>query len=174
MSGCVTFNDIETSVGLEQMRPDEGVVVIGAPSGTRIVIHSGSMSDGEFAVDGWLPEGVFGSSENGFLVRRLRAQPSGKAYGLVSVLTDTMYSAECGTSLVTFNVTPGEVQYVTTFSFKQGERTVLVDHSTDLPAASAYIRSRFPEYNKNVTQALVVEARQRPCVTPPIASPAGP
>ncbi|APV48849.1 hypothetical protein BWI17_03645 [Betaproteobacteria bacterium GR16-43] len=143
LGGCVSLSNVQGPSELK-LGPDEGIVIIGAPEGTKLVIHSGDLKDGKFHADGWLPDGIVGTAEGGYLVRKLRVAPAGRGYGLVSIVADKRYAANCGQRMAMFNVKPGEVTYLTDFSFpSSGSGSVGVRNSTDLPAASAYMKARF-------------------------------
>jgi hypothetical protein len=162
LAGCVSFSNIQSPAEL-QLGPEEGIVVIGAPSGTKLVIHSGDVKDGKFRSDGWLPDGIVGTAEGGYLVRKLRTAPTGRGYGLVSIVADRHYTANCGQRIAMFNVRPGEVTYLTDFSFLPSGSSVGVQNSTNLKAAAAYMKARFFGAAPEVKQGEITSVPQGRC-----------
>ncbi|MFS2034683.1 hypothetical protein ACEN8I_11720 [Polaromonas sp. CT11-55] len=162
LGACVSFNNLK-SAGELRTSPDEGVVIIGAPAGTKLVVHSGSAESGKFVADGFLPDGIIGTADDGFLVRKLRIQKPGRGYALVSIISDKSYSANCGQNLAMFTVKPGEIQYITTFAFNPSGDRVGVSNTSDLPSAAGYIKAKFPEIAREVIQGDVGVIEQGRC-----------
>jgi hypothetical protein len=162
LSACVSSNNLQSPAELDTS-PNEGIVLIGAPAGTKLVIHSGSTESGRFHADSWLPDGIFGTAEDGFLIRKLRVQEPGRAYALVSIISDKSYAANCGQNIAMFTVRPGAIQYITTFDFNQSGSRVGIRNTSDLPSATRHMKEKFPEIKQEVIQGDVGVIKQGRC-----------
>lgn len=148
------------------MRPDEGIVVIGAPFGTRVWITSGKVENGKFRGEMFAPGASAGTPESGYLVIKLRALPPGKTYALVAMYFDFNYLPNCGHLIPVFSVNPGHIQYLTSFSFDPAGRAHRLGNHNDIEAASTFMRSSFPALSASIVKATVDIARATNCMEP--------
>lgn len=148
------------------MRPDEGVVVIGAPFGTRVWITSGKVENGKFRGEMLAPGASAGSPESGYLVIKLRALPPGKVYALVAMYFDFNYLPNCGQVIPVFSVNPGQIQYLTDFSFEPSGRAHRLGNHSDIKAASVFMKSSFPALTADIVKTKIDTALAPNCVEP--------
>jgi len=136
LGGCVTYSNVKSATDATP-GPNEGIVIIGAPEGSDLVFHSGDLAGKEFTADGWLPDGIVGKAEHGFLIRRLKATTGVRRYGLVSIRADRWYSPNCGQEMPVIQVQAGVVQYVGDFYFTHVDGKVRISRTSNLAAAAA-------------------------------------
>ena len=147
------------------MNSDEGIVIIGATPGVKLVVHSGDVEDLTFKADGWLPEGIVGNADSGYLIRKLKVLKPGRAYALTSINTGRRYAANCGQEIPSFNVQPGRIQYLANFEVESVGTSVRIRNFADVESAKRHVRRLFPATNASVVQGEVVKVKQGRCLT---------
>ena len=162
LGGCMSTKEPANTAEL-RMAADEGIVVIGLSPGARLTFSSGKIKDGKFYADLDFPVGLEGESGDGFMVRKLKVLPKGRAYGLTDVYMNTSFAPKCGVSVPTFVVRPQEVQYIKSFHVKQRFNSIDIDSRDDVSGASKYLKEKYPGSGFDVISGAVSDAVLERC-----------
>lgn len=163
LSGCVSFQNI-TPASVQALKADEGIVIFGVGSNFKPVFHSGTVSrQGRFVADGFLPYGIAGKAENGYVIRKLSRLKNGRAYGLVFVDGPGLIGLYCSRRIAFFNVEPGKAQYFSDITVRSDGTRLYLDHEVQVERAREHFLKTYPGASVEVSQGKLAFLRDEDC-----------
>lgn len=135
------------------------IIVLGvAPENYRVSVFPGSVKDGVFRQNPWLPATVYGAGDDGYLVGEASAGDT-LAITFVRVVKDkdaifqgTNFTPCYGALTMTFSIPGGKVLYLGNVHYQFVGDRLQVQYSQDIDAAREYMDRKYPNLRGRLEQ----------------------
>jgi hypothetical protein len=155
LAGCTSMGQLGRNTAPPSQ--NESIFILGvSPANHRVSFFRGSVDDGRFVQNLFLPSVLYSAAVDGFVVGRAAA---GDVIAVTivrvvssenSVLLGSNFSP-CGEAkTIVFRVPAGKVAYLGSVEFAFSESELKVWHGSELERAQAYVASRFPALSGRV------------------------
>jgi hypothetical protein len=167
LCSCMTLANLDPKDNLAAA-DDEGVVIIGVPQNTAVLIYQGEVKDGKFHhFQLELPHGIMGPPAGGYYIRKLPASKPGQGYALTGITyLGRDYVVNCKQQMALLTVRPGQVQYFFDAEVLKTGAGILPSLNTDLAAARKYVRAQYPRFAGEIVPGQVDTVEQTRCNVP--------
>lgn len=155
LTGCTSMGQLGRNTAPPAQ--NESIFILGvAPANHRVSFFRGSLDDGRFVQNPFLPSVLYSAADDGFVAGRAAA---GDVIAVTivrvvssanSVLLGSNFSP-CGEAkTIVFRVPAGKVAYLGSVEFAFTESALKVWYGSELEAAQAYVAARFPALSERV------------------------
>lgn len=149
LGACTSLGVVDKTAALDATQ--HSIFVLGvAPDNYKISVFPGSVRNGVFRQNPWLPATVYGSGEDGYLVGEASAGDT-LAITMIRVLKDknsifgTTFFVPCnGKKTMTFSIPGGKVLYLGNVSYEFAGTFLKVKYSQDIDSARKYMDKNYP------------------------------
>jgi hypothetical protein len=149
LGACTSMGVLDENATLDSNR--HSIIVLGvAPENYRVSVFPGSVRDGVFRQNPWLPATVYGAGDDGYLVGEASAGDT-LAITMVRVVKDrnaifqgTNFTPCYGVKTMTFSIPGGKVLYLGNVHYQFVGDRLQVEYSQDIDAARRYMERKYP------------------------------
>lgn len=150
LGACTSLGVLDKNATLDSNQ--HSIFVLGvAPENYRVSVFPGSVKDGVFRQNPWLPATVYGAGDDGYLVGEASAGDT-LAITIVRVVKDkdaffqgTNFVPCHGAKTMTFSIPGGKVLYLGNVHYQFVGNLLRVDYNQDIDSAREYMDKNYPK-----------------------------